>query len=536
MPTIPEFLFDQVDRVPERPAITAWIDGGWATRCWADFAADVNRAAFRLHSAGIEPGQRVLLIAANRYAWPVADLALQCLGAVSVPLSPLLTSAQIGELAEHCGAALALVDDVAPRAASATLAQKNVPVWPLRDVLEIAPGSPSSSGHDFCHAISRKRVSPETLLSILYTSGTTGAPKGVMLTQGNLASNALAKTAALPLFAEDRRLCWLPMAHIFARLADLCTAWLTGCHTVISRGREHLFDELRSFQPTYINGVPWLFEKCWRLAGAQGQSERPGTLREMLGGKIRVCNCGGAPLAPHVADWFRAQDVPLVCGYGLTEASPVVTACTVDEHRPGAVGKALPGVELRVAADGEVELRGPNVMQGYYREPEATARTVVDGWLRTGDLGKLDGDGFLTITGRKKDLIITSTGRNIAPALIETRLLSDAWVSQCLVVGDGLPFPLAIVVPDPAAIPAGLEEDQALADRLRVRFDELLTDRPRWERPAGVVVVRSPFTVENGLATPKQSLRRSLIVAALADRIGAEVERLRKNRLEREPA
>lgn len=580
MDTLPEFLFEKIRLMPEQPAYTWWNRTAWQTLSWREFGIRVAHSARQLEQAGVMPGDRVVLVSPNCVEWPELDLAIQVTGAVSVPLSPLMTGPQIGSLLEHCQPALMIVadqekasklpnpanrnsaredgtgrepepagqgnsqdfrgtptarhQDSSDQPAAPPTSQPGLPLW----ILAERNDSREQAGdvHDQARAIewmmqtSRVRLRPDSLVSILYTSGTTGIPKGVMLSQSNLVSNALAKVRTLALGPEDVRLCWLPMSHIFSRLADLATGWWSGCHSVISRGRDHLFGELQQFRPTYLNGVPWFYDKCCRLI------DNPGGLRELLGGRIRLCNCGGAPLPQHVLDIFAAGGVCLVNGYGLTEASPVVSSNSPTANRPGSVGRAVPGVELRVSGEGTLLVRGPNVMQGYYRDPEGTRQTLRDGWLDTGDLAAIDSDGFVWITGRKKELIVTMTGRNIAPVAIEHRLLADPRFLQVLVVGDQRNFLVALVVPnrehpEVQALWSGDPDGRGPLEHLLMeQVSRLLADLAPYEQIAGLLLVDQPFSVENGMATPKQSLRRDRIAAHFATGIDDLYRRLTPDR------
>ncbi|MFM7739557.1 MAG: AMP-binding protein, partial [Planctomycetota bacterium] len=280
------------------------------------------------------------------------------------------------------------------------------------------------------------QIGAADLLTILYTSGTTGDPKGVMLTQRNVVANAYSKCATLPLGPEDIRVCWLPLSHIFARVCDLVTGILAGCETVLSRGRDFVLDECRQFHPTYMNAVPYFYERCYRLLLQAGQLNNNEALGKLLGGQIRICNCGGAPLADHVFDYFREAGIGLVTGYGLTEAAPVVTSNRPGAWRRGSVGQVISGVEIKLAEDGEVLARGENIMPGYYRNPDATGRALRDGWLHTEDLGHLDQEGYLYLNGRKDDLIVLSTAKKVYPADLENLLLASPAITQCCLFGD----------------------------------------------------------------------------------------------------
>ena len=262
---------------------------------------------------------------------------------------------------------------------------------------------------------------PDDLATILYTSGTTGEPQGVMLTHRNLVFNAAASLMAFDPPPDELRLSWLPLSHIYARTADLYT-WLTdGSQLALAESRETLLADCAAVRPTFLNGVPYFYEKVARRLAETGHADEPGALPALLGGRIRICCSGGAALPDHVAEFFARRGVPLVQGYGLTETSPVISTCTLRQQRLGTVGPPIPGVEVAIAADGEILTRGPHVMQGYWNRPEATAAALRDGWFHTGDLGSLE-DGYLRITGRKKELIVTAGGKNIAPAHLEALL------------------------------------------------------------------------------------------------------------------
>ena len=359
--------------------------------------------------------------------------------------------------------------------------------------------------------------------TMLYTSGTTGRPKGVMLSQANLLANVQSKLSVLPLSAEDVRIGFLPLSHIFARTCD-CFTWLaSGSTLVIVPEPQAVFDALSDTRPTYINAVPYFYERLWREAQSLGMLSQDGWLQQRLGGRMRVANCGGAPLSDHVYDWIREQEVPLVTGYGLTETSPVLTSNQPDTMRRGTVGRSVPGVEIRRRDDGEIEARGDNIMLGYYRDEEQTSRTIVDGWFRTGDLGEIDADGYLTLTGRKKEILITTGGKNIEPSAIEALLNADEWVERLIVVGDGRDFPMALVVPNPNASDANKATSEIWTGRLRERLHDL----DDYEKIGWAVVLPEPPTIENEMLTVKGSLRRNRILdhySELIDRGYAEAK------------
>ncbi|MEC8343598.1 MAG: AMP-binding protein, partial [Planctomycetota bacterium] len=366
----------------------------------------------------------------------------------------------------------------------------------------------------------------DSMTTILYTSGTTGAPKGVMLSQRNLLSNIQSILAVLPLYTTDVRVGFLPLSHIFARTCDLYTWLASGCQLVLARSMASVFEDIQNSHPTYLNGVPYFYEKFFRQAQQEGRIEDPGWLRQQLGGQIRICNCGGAPLPDHVQRWYDSQGVTLITGYGLTETSPVLTSSAPSQMKLGAVGRVAPGIEIRLAEDNEVLARGQNVMMGYYQDEEGT-RAVFDGdWFRTGDTGVLDADGFLTLTGRKKELIVTNGGKNIDPSLIEHRLLSSSKIHQCMVVGDRRDFLAALIVPE-----ASFEDDEP--SQWRTLAERQLHDLSRYEQIGCVVIVSEPFSLANDQLTVKGSLRRQKIEQDYSDSIEASYQKARRERIRR---
>jgi long-chain acyl-CoA synthetase len=357
-----------------------------------------------------------------------------------------------------------------------------------------------------------------------------------MLSHGNLTSNALAAMKAFGIEQADLKLGWLPLSHIFARTSDLYT-WLGGNHELaLAESRETLLADCAAVRPTMMNGVPYFYDKVHRYLREQGLADTPGALKQMLGGRIRLCCSGGAALADHVAVFFQQQGVPLVQGYGLTETSPVITVGSASNNRIGTVGQAIADVEVRIAEDGEILTRGPHVMQGYWNKPAATAEVLRNGWLHTGDLGTLD-DGYLRITGRKKELLVTTGGKNIAPVYLEGLLTEDALISQAMIVGDGRNYLTALVVPDRQALAAevqrrGLatassssalaspEVNQLYADCIQRR----LADVARCEQVCKFTLLDRAFTIETGELTPTLKLRRGVILQNFSREIQAMYE------------
>ena len=316
------------------------------------------------------------------------------------------------------------------------------------------PESEPDSAFESLAARSVESTKADDLATILYSSGTTGEPKGVMLSHYNLVSNALATDVHFESVESDVKLCWLPLSHIFARTCDLYCWIVRGSQMVLAQSRDTILADCQQFRPTLLNGVPYFFDKVHRHCASQGGSdeEQKTRLQELLGGRLRMACSGGAPLADATAEYFQRHGLPLVQGYGLTESSPVITVSTPHLFRTGSVGRALEGIEVKIADDGEILTRGPHVMKGYWKQPQATAETIRDGWLHTGDLGRLDDEGFLWITGRKKELIVTASGKNIAPAYLERLICEDPLILQALIVGDRRNYLAVLVVPNADAL------------------------------------------------------------------------------------
>jgi long-chain acyl-CoA synthetase len=377
-------------------------------------------------------------------------------------------------------------------------------------------------------------TTPDDLATILYTSGTTGEPKGVMLSQRNLVHNACATMSCFTVSPDDLRLTWLPLSHIFARTCDLY-AWIAaGNQLALAESRETILANCAQLSPTLMNGVPYFFDKVMRRLVEKGAADQPDSLKKLLGGRMRFINSGGAALPDHVATFFQSHGVLLVQGYGLTESSPVITVNTDTVHKLGTVGRAIPDVEVRIAGDGEILTRGPHVMLGYWNKPQATAEALRDGWLHTGDLGELDSEGFLKITGRKKELIVLASGKNIAPVYLESLLTQDPLVGQAVVLGDERNYLTALLVPNFDALKAELESrgftytfPGEWLERAEVRalYAQHVAERLKDVSPSEQVrkfwLLERPFTLESGELTPTLKLRRGEICKHYAAEIEA---------------
>ena len=408
---------------------------------------------------------------------------------------------------------------------------------------------------------------------MLYTSGTTGDPKGVVLTHNNIASNVRASVRILPIGDTDNTVSFLPLSHILQRMVDYLFFW-TGCRIGYPRSLDTLIVDLKKLEPTVVVSVPRIYEKIYngvmdarglkkkiidwavgvadraadvRLAGGDVSGMLAlryaiadrlvfGKVKDAVGGRLRFFVSGGGPLAPALNRFFYSIGLTILEGYGLTETSPVTNVNTVEDFRIGSVGKPLPGTEIRIADDGEILIRGPQVMKGYYNKPEATAAVLdEEGWFATGDIGEIDEDGFLRITDRKKDLLVTAGGKNVAPQPIENRLATHPLVEQAIMVGDRRRYCSLLVVPAIAPLEAWaasngiswstkteLLSNPRVVEHVQRELLGMLSDFAPYEQPKKVALLEDEFTVENGMLTPTLKVKRRVV----HDRLKPVIERL----------
>lgn len=536
-----QLFHDQARRLGARPALRSKHFGLYRDWSWSRYLEIVDQAAAAWVSLGVERGDRIALLAENRVEWLASDLSILAAGAADVSIHAPLTAAQVAYQVADSGARWAVVSN-AEQFAKLHEVQDRLPE--LEGVVSFdcrgAEGWRKQflTWHAFLNrgwragAAALKRLcefehelSADDLAAIMYTSGTTGEPKGVILTHGNLLSNAIATCSALPPGDVAVQLSWLPYSHIYARLCDHYVSLLAGTTVAIAEGIDRLRINLAEIQPTHMTGVPRFYEKVWDSVAGDVPERRAARLREMFGPRLRWVSAGGAPLPEHIARGFLEAGVPLLQGYGLTESSPVISTNTLQFNRVGTVGRAIPGVEIQIAADGEVLSRGPHIMQGYWRKPDATHESVRDKWLYTGDLGEIDGDGFLRITGRKKDLIVLSNGKKVVPAYIESLLLAEPFIDQVVVYGDNRPFLTAIIVLSrPSLLEAARElglagevAELAQQSQIRARLDDCIAERLREVSPAErvrrYVLLTEPFTLAADELTPTMKVRRKQVIA-----------------------
>jgi len=568
MMTIPGMLLEVTDRCRKPNAFQYKDDGQWVSVSTENFVLGVEEAFHGLRALGIRPGDRVAVFSENRLEWAICDYGAQSAGAIVVPIYPTLSPPQIETLLNDSEARLVFVSGVellvklriSPRkvpnvkyvvAFDSNICQPDV--MRLDTLLKIGKQGACDYPTEFRREI--RNLNPEDVATIIYTSGTTGVPKGAMLTHRNVLSNVVATTDILPLSSADTELSFLPLSHVFQRHVDYA-AMYSGATIAYAEGLATVLGNIREVRPTFVAGVPRFFEKVravilseiekgpaarkhvfdWALRTALQKERRSGVqyaladrlvfrkLRKYMGGRIRWFISGGAALEPEVAEFFYAVGLPILEGYGLTETSPVIALSRPGETRIGSVGKPIGDVEIRIAADGEILVRGSNVMTGYFRRPRDTQESLRDGWFHTGDIGVIDNQGYLQVTDRKKDLIVTSSGKNVAPQPIENRLKLIRYFDNVVLIGDRRNFISALVVPNMEAItsyakannivfqdPIELLDRKEINDLAMREIDARSQDLASFERVRKVAFVDRPFSIDSGELTPTLKIRRSVI-------------------------
>ncbi len=561
---------------------------GWESITPARALADAESAGLALRALGVQPGDRVAILAENRYEWPISDVAILGLGAVTVPIYPTLTAQQVQYILANSEARAVIVSNPS-QLDKLHLIRSQLPA--LQHVIAMEP-SPPLTGPELSFATllekgaalraaepgafreSADRIRPEDLATIIYTSGTTGKPKGAMLTHGNIASNVEAGLSVMDVNLGDTALSFLPLCHIFERMAGLYCMLEGGATIAYAQSIDTVAADAMKVKPTIICGVPRFFEKVfarvmenanaqpplrrsiffWGLdkgrrvarLGFERKSAGPllalqariadrlvgAKVRSRIGGRIRFCISGGAPLGPKVLEFFYAMGIPILEGYGLTETSPVICVTRFGGARPGSVGPPVPGVEVRIGEDGEILTRGPHVMKGYFRNEEATKAAIRDGWFHTGDVGHLDADGFLHITDRLKDLLVTAGGKKVAPQPLEEKLKTSKWIAEAVLIGDHRPYVVALLVPAFPTLEAHArahgwtsESRGELLRRAEVReiyqreIDRLNADLAPFEKIKKFALLDRELSQEAGELTPTLKVRRRIVAQKFADAI-----------------
>ncbi|WP_243060334.1 long-chain fatty acid--CoA ligase [Nocardioides sp. SR21] len=551
--------------------------GAWEDVTMAGFLAEVSAVAKGLIAAGIEPGDRIALISKTRYEWTLLDYAIWFAGAVTVPIYETSSAEQVRWILSDSGARAVVAET------GAHLARLNEVRGGLDDLNHVwsitdnAVGTLTRLGGDITDEqleARRTTAQPADVATLIYTSGTTGQPKGCVLTHGNFMFElGVAVDELERLFHDDdgSTLLFLPLAHVFARIIQV------GC--VKSRTRmghtadiKQLLPDLAEFQPTFILAVPRVFEKVFNTASQRAAADGRGKifdaaadtaiaysrglergkvplavrakhavfdklvygkLRSALGGSCQYAVSGGAPLGERLGHFYRGIGLVVLEGYGLTETTAALSANLPDATKIGTVGRPLPGTAVRVADDGELLFKGGQVMTGYWRNEQATAEVLEDGWFHTGDIGEVDDEGFIRITGRKKEIIVTAGGKNVAPAVLEDRLRAHLLVDQCVVVGDGQPFIGALITLDRESVPTWAEshgksknvrdlvDDPDLRAEIEAAVDEANKAVSRAESIRKFTILADEWTEEGGQLTPSLKLKRNVVLREFKDDVAA---------------
>ena len=567
---------------PERIMLSRALGEGWQPVTAREFETEVRTAAKGLIAAGIQIGDRVAIMSRTRYEWTILDFAIWFAGGVVVPVYDTSSAEQIDWILNDSGSVGMIVETPTLRELVETVRPAHTRhVWTMTDgVLDILTASGAHIGDD---EIDRRRNSlvPDTLATLIYTSGTTGKPKGVSLTHGNFLSecgNVVQGAKDLFLKPDGSTLLFLPVAHVFGRMVQIgaVTAGLHLAHCSDPVGR--LSADLASFKPTFVLAVPRIFEKIYNGAEAQAEAAGKGDIfrkaaavaiaysegldskkislslrlkhalfdklvfskiRTAVGGRVEAAISGGAPLGARLGHFYRGAGITILEGYGLTETTAGATLNLSSALRVGSVGKPIPGTSIKIAEDGEVLIRGAIVMRGYWQNDAANSEVFdADRWFKTGDLGKLDDDGYLFIVGRKKELIVTAGGKNVAPAVLEDRLRSHPLVSQCVVVGDARPFIGALITIDQESLKswvvankkqgasmADLSVDPQLISVIQTAVDEANKAVSKAESIRKFRILTTDFTIAGGHLTAKLSVKRHVIAKEFASEIEALYEK-----------
>lgn len=584
--TLVEMFQDVVKKHGPKTALMKKEGGEFKGFSYQEFGERVKNFALGLASLGITHSDRIALMSENRPEWAISDFAILSLGATNVPIYPTITPQQIEYILKDSGSRMIIVS-------TPDLLNKVVEIFDnlpaLQKVIFMddgkAPneymlkfdqlsdmGKKFDKDHPGFFENAIKKVMPEDLCGIIYTSGTTGSPKGVMLSHDNLLSNVKAARSVIRIDETDSLLSFLPLCHSFERMAGHFLAVSAGATIAYAESVETVSDNLGEVKPTLMTSVPRLFEKIYgrvienanagspikkkifwwamktgeKYVAAKYKGKTSGglnfkyklatklvfsKLHQRVGGRLRFFVSGGAPLPKEIAEFFYKAGILILEGYGLTETSPVITVNREEQFKFGSVGPAVPGVEVKIAADGEVLTRGPHVMKGYYKNPEATAETIdSDGWLYTGDIGIMDQDGMLYITDRKKNIIVTSGGKNVTPATIENLLITSPFIEQTVVIGDKRNFLTALIVPSFPALKKFADENgisysdvkelltnEKVYQAVDADVQKLTKDLARFEQLKKFTLLDKEFSIAEGELTPTLKVKRKVVVEKYAD-------------------
>ncbi|GIV04685.1 MAG: AMP-dependent synthetase [Fimbriimonadales bacterium] len=579
--TLSKAFWRSVEQHAEKPAMLVKREKQFRPITYRELGRRVYAFARALHELGVRQGDRVAILSENCPEWAITDWATLCLGGITVPIYPTLTAPQVGEILSDSEPKVLVVSDKKQlrKACEAVegsersiqmivIDPKDVINTPTFDQMLNQPGALTES-----ELLAMVQASqPDDVITFIYTSGTTGEPKGAMLTHHNLISNIEAVLEIIDWQPTDLLLSFLPLSHVFERMAGHFLPIYMGLTIAYAESLFTLANDMQEVKPTLMLGVPRFYAsvmdrilasvrqmpplrqklfyrmlevgKIYSRCKREGKSAPLGVqiqhaildklvaskIRERVGGRLRYFVSGGAALPKEVAEFFHAFGILILEGYGLTETSPVLTVNPPNAPRFGSVGKPIRGVEIKIAEDGEILARGPNIMKGYYKKPEATAAAIdSEGWFHTGDVGYMDKDGYLYITDRKKDIIVLANGKNVAPQPIENLLKQSALIQEAVVYGDGMSAPVALIVPNmdalrefakqegiEAADPEALVNHDAVQKRFRQELERVNRELADFQRVKGFRLISKPFTIEGGELTPTLKVKRRVVAEKYA--------------------
>jgi long-chain acyl-CoA synthetase len=573
--TIADLAARAAERFGDAVAVRVKHDGAWQDVTYAEVGVVVSEIGRGLIDLGIEAGDRVCILAGTRPEWTYCDFATAAAGAVVVPIYQTNSPEECEWVVGNSGARAVICEDAA-QLRKILAVRDRLPALEHLVVMEAGEDTPEAVALDDLRARGRNRaedelrartgaVGPDDPFTFIYTSGTTGPPKGCVLTHGNYRSVLDMVLRVGEIRRGEVVYLYLPLAHSYALLIQLLSFDLGNTIAYWSGDTKQIIPELTEVHPTYLPSVPRIFEKIYTLVTAQADPEQlrqavqvgmkvrdlevrgepiPDELqaayakadealfarvRAAFGGRLRQAVTGAAPIAREILEFFYACGTPVLEGYGMTETATVATTSTVGDHKFGTVGRPLPGVEIRIADDGEVLIRGGNIFQGYYKDAEKSFGAIEDGWLHTGDLGSLDEDGYLRITGRKKDIIITAGGKNITPANLENELKQSRWISQAVMHGDRRPYPVALITLDeeeivPWAEQRGLPTDLAMLAKepqvvalVRDVVDQVNAHFAQVEQIKRFAILDHDLSQETGELTPTLKVKRNVVAEKYGD-------------------
>ena len=585
--TIPGMFIHSTDANADRSAYFEKVDGEWKEYKFSDAREIVEKFAAGLASLGLGTDDKVAIQSTNGPRWAFSDYAIASIGAASVTVYPTLIAPQIKYIIDDSDSQYVITEDQSQTdkvlefiqdspGLKGIIAMDNTHdpsknIMSFEHIMDLGEKHIKDTGFNIVD--SSKDIKPDDLLTLIYTSGTTGNPKGVMLTHDNLISNVKAGAKHIDFGPEDTFLSLLPLSHVFERMTGHYTGFSLGSKTYYTESMDTIGENMLEVKPTIVIAVPRVFEKInakvvdkvsndpalrqkifWWAVGVGKEAAKYLTrgsqpsgflafkfkiadklvfskLKERVGGNLRFFVSGGAPLSKEVGEFFASANIPILEGYGLTETSPVICANQEKLYKFGTVGCLVEKVEVKIAEDGEILCKGPNVMKGYYKNPEATAEAIdKDGWFHTGDIGEFDEDNYLKITDRKKAILVTAGGKNVAPAPLEIALTSSKYIEQALAVGDKRKFISALLVPSFEALDEWAKEKgidtadrQALVDHhlvyelLEKEVEKTMEKFSKYERIKKFAVLPNEWTIESGETTPKLSVKRKVVLKNYAD-------------------